>query len=111
MLASFRSMEVQTMRNLHLALAACVLFSLSSLGCSGEVVVRTAPPPEREEVVAVAPSPQHFWVRGHWAWNGGGYNWVPGHWEIRRPTAVWQPGRWRESGGGWVWVEGRWVER
>lgn len=94
----------------HLAAVACASLFLS-LGCSTEVVVRSPPPAEREEVVTAAPSPEHLWIKGNWHWSGREYVWTPGRWEIRRAGAVWQAGRWRESGGGWVWVEGRWIDR
>ena len=90
--------------------AACVLLSLSAFGCTDSVVVRSPPPAERVEVVGVAPSAEHFWVRGHWSWNGG-WTWVPGHWDVRRVGYTWIPGHWRASGGGWVWEEGRWAGR
>jgi hypothetical protein len=92
-------------------IAACAALSLSALGCHTEVVVRQPPPPERVETVAAAPSAEHFWVRGHWEWNGAEWVWRPGHWETRRHHMVWKPGYWRDTGRGWVWVEGRWVER
>ena len=94
-----------------LPIVAVVVLSLSSLGCAGEVVVRTAPPADRVEVVTAAPSPQHFWIRGHWQWNGHQHVWEPGRWEIRREGAVWQAGSWRAEGGGWAWHDGRWVNR
>ncbi len=85
--------------------------ALSVLGCATEVVVRSPPPAERVEVAATPPSPEHFWIKGNWRWDGREFLWVPGRWEIRRAAALWQAGHWRESGGGWVWVEGRWVSR
>jgi hypothetical protein len=91
-------------------IVASVLLSMTS-GCTSHVVVRTQPPPERMETVAAAPSAEHFWVRGHWQWNGGEYVWVPGHWEVRRPREVWVPGHWRAMSGGWVWEEGHWTTR
>jgi hypothetical protein len=38
-------------------------------------------PPPREEVVTVAPSPSHVWVRGYWVQQGPNWVWRPGHWE------------------------------
>lgn len=89
---------------------ACVV-SLCALGCAGTVVVHAQPPPERAEVATAAPSPQHFWVPGHWHWDGRAYQWMPGHWEARRVSHVWVRGHWRRVGGGWTWVEGRWTSR
>jgi WXXGXW repeat (2 copies) len=93
------------------SIAACVFLSLTLLGCSSEVVIRTAPPAERVEVVGVAPSAQHFWIKGHWQWTGSDWAWTPGRWELRRASAVWQGGHWVAQRGGWVWVEGRWIDR
>ena len=92
-------------------IAAGLCLSLASVGCAGEVYVRTAPPADRAEVMTAAPSAEHFWVRGHWQWNGHEYVWAGGRWEVRRGGAVYQPGHWRDSGRGWVWVEGRWADR
>ena len=39
------------------------------------------PPPVREEVMVPAPSPQHVWIQGHWAWNGR-WVWQPGSWVV-----------------------------
>jgi hypothetical protein len=58
------------------------------------------PPPVREEVMVPAPSPQHVWIQGHWAWNGR-WVWQPGYWVIPpRPYAKWVPGHWRRQPGG-----------
>jgi len=76
----------------------------------GEVVVDQTPPPDREEVVTVAPEPGFVWVGGYWGWHGGAYVWVPGGWHRPpRPGVVWQRGYWHpRPGGGHVWVRGRW---
>ncbi|APR79876.1 lipoprotein, putative [Minicystis rosea] len=92
-------------------IVASVVVSLSTTGCSSQVVVRSAPPAERQEAVAAAPSAQHFWVRGHWHWDGARYDWIAGRWETRRTHEVWVPGHWRQVSGGWVWEEGRWTTR
>ncbi len=92
--------------------AACWFLAVSLAGCAGELVVHQPPPQDREEVMSVAPSPEHFWVRGHWQWEGQQYAWVQGHWEVRRPNEVWAGGHWRSnSAGNWVWTEGRWTAR
>jgi WXXGXW repeat (2 copies) len=91
------------------SIAVCVLVSLTALGCTGEVVVRTAPPAERVEVMGVAPSAEHIWIKGHWLWDGAAYVWHPGHWELRRVGFVWQEPHWVARGSGFVFVEGRWI--
>ncbi len=96
-------------------LVSCLAVSLPLLvpGCAAEedhaVYVERDPPPERVEVVTVAPGEGHVWVRGHWQWNGAEYVWIPGHWQRRpHPTAAWREGHWKHVRHGWVWIEGGW---
>ncbi len=114
------------MKNRILSLGLVVAgFSLLATGCverrvvvreraavvsrPAEVEVVEAPPAPRVEVVAVAPSPAHFWIPGHWAWRDGAWVWLGGHWELRpRPHAVWISGEWVHRGHGHVWVGGYW---
>ena len=70
--------------------------------------VRIAPPPLRVEVRGVAPSPRHFWMDGHWRWEGGRHVWWPGRWEMQRAGSVWVNARWVNEGGEWVFQEGHW---
>jgi WXXGXW repeat (2 copies) len=83
------------------AVVACLLIAtlvLSVVGCVE--VVRTAPPPPREEMRPVAPHHEALWIEGHWARMHGQWEWVPGYWE--RPPhrgAAWVPGHWVERGG------------
>gem|GEM_PF-6751292 len=58
------------------------------------VTASAEPPPVREEVMVPAPSPQHIWIPGYWAWNGR-WVWEPGYWVILSPCsyAQWVPGR------------------
>jgi len=73
-----------------------------------EVVVATRPPPEQVEVITVAPSTNHLWIKGHWHWNGGAWVWNPGHWEVRRVGLQWYPAHYADRGGGIVYVPGHW---
>ena len=57
-------------------LVSLVAVLVSLTGCIVEqhpvhrvVVVREVPPPVRQEVLGIAPSPQHIWVHGHWEWH------------------------------------------
>jgi hypothetical protein len=71
--------------------------------------VRVAPPPLRQEVRPAAPSANHIWIDGHWAWRGGQHTWVQGVWAM--PPAVgyvWVPARWENVGGEYVFYEGHW---
>jgi hypothetical protein len=97
------------------ALSAAVL-ALAPLvgGCVDEdrvVYVRSVPPPEAAEVVAVSPSPNTFYARGHWEWDGSHYVWRPSRY-IHRPhaRAVWVEGHWQSSPRGWFWEPGHWAE-
>ncbi len=78
----------------------------------GEVTVYREPPPPRDEVVVVEarPSPQHVWIRGHWAWHGH-WEWIPGHWHrIPAGRRLWVGGVWvfQARSGSWLWVGGHW---
>ncbi len=92
---------------------------LLSLGVAGMVAcaepegygvfVETAPPPERVEVVEVAPAPDYVWVNGHWAWSGSAYTWEAGRWERPEPGHHhYHHGQWKHSKRGWYWVDGHW---
>ncbi len=71
--------------------------------------VEREPPPVRYERVPPPPSPEHYWVAGHWNWNGNAYAWVPGYYHARpRPGVVWVDGHWARHERGWYWVEGHW---
>lgn len=73
------------------------------------VYVRAAPPPERVEVVAVAPGPRYVWVRGHWRRDRADWDWVPGRWVAIAPGYNrWVAGHWARNRYGWYWVDGRW---
>lgn len=74
---------------------------------SAEVEVASDPPPERVEVVAVAPSPEHVFIRGHWRWERG-WVWEAGHWEVRRAGHEFVVGHWARRPRGWLWVPGHW---
>jgi hypothetical protein len=73
------------------------------------VRVNSAPPLPRVEAIPAAPSVEHFWVPGHWRWQGGGrFVWVAGYWERHRVGAVWIPAHWIHSGPVWEFVGGHW---
>ena len=76
-----------------------------------EVVVEApAPPPLRDEVVVIAPSPdpRWYWVPGCWEWRGR-WVWAGGHW-ARRPHnhAVWVGSHWGWHGSARIWIGGGW---
>jgi hypothetical protein len=73
-----------------------------------EVVVKAAPPVERVEIIPVAPSPAHVWIKGHWHWNGGEWVWNPGRYELGRAGFRWIPPQYVTRGGGYYFVAGHW---
>jgi hypothetical protein len=76
---------------------------------AGEIIVTQAPPEPRTEVITVAPSSEHVWVRGYWMSRNGRWVWMPGHYE-RRPRAgvAWVQGHWDRTPAGWTWRQGHW---
>ena len=64
-----------------LLLAALVAGSLggATLPASADVVVRTAPPPPRDERIPEARR-GYVWAPGHWEWRHGRYAWTNGKW-------------------------------
>jgi hypothetical protein len=75
-----------------------------------EIVIRTAPPRERVEVVPAAPGPDYFWIGGHWQWTDH-WVWVGGRYDRHphfHPGGGWEPGRWEQHDGRYTWREGHW---
>ena len=71
--------------------------------------VTVAPPPLRNEVAPVAPSPRHHWIGGYWGWRGKEHVWIGGHWAL--PPAgnyVWEPARWESAEGAYMFYDGHW---
>ncbi|MEW5984152.1 MAG: hypothetical protein AB1806_17505 [Acidobacteriota bacterium] len=90
-------------------LLAAALGGCATMGASGAVYVRTAPPPPIVEARGVAPGPGHVWIAGYHRWERNRYVWVPGHWtKPPRHSSVWVPGHWDRTSRGYVWVAGRW---
>jgi hypothetical protein len=89
---------------------ATTLAALTSVSAFAQkvVVVPTAPPPVRAEVVPRV-RPGYAWDGGHWRWAPRGYVWEPGHWRRVRPGYRWAPGHWAQSGPNWRWIDGHWV--
>ena len=73
------------------------------------VIVREAPPAQKEEVKPAPPGDGLVWIPGYWTNEGGAYVWVPGRWE--RPAAenmVWVPPYWSHGAEGYGFVPGHW---
>jgi hypothetical protein len=76
---------------------------------TGAVVVSTAPPAVRHEVVPVSPGESYVWVPGYWAYQNTRWVWVSGHYENRpQPGALWVSGHWDHTRHGWIWTPGHW---
>ena len=74
-----------------------------------DVQMETPPPPPQYEVEPMAPSAQHAWIPGYWAWQPGqGHVWVRGHHELRQVGRTWQPAHWVRWGRHWRYTPGHW---
>jgi hypothetical protein len=73
------------------------------------VVIGTAPPPPRYEVVP-APRRGYEWAPGYWNWNGRRHVWVAGHWERVRPGHHYERPEWVHANDGWHMNRGGWQE-
>jgi hypothetical protein len=96
----------------RLLIAALVAGSMGALSVpltasADVIVVRTAPPPPRHEVV---PPARHgyVWAPGYWNWNGHRYVWTKGHYVRARAGYYWSEPRWEERDGRWAFNRGAW---
>jgi len=55
-----------------------------------------------------APSRDHRWTPGNWAWNQDRYAWSPGYWARGRANWDWMPSHYVWSPRGYVYVDGYW---
>ena len=99
-------------RSLARILVVLVLAFGASVAVADSFSVRigVAPPVPRVEVMTVAPSPAHFWVGGHWQWNGHAHVWRGGHWVKARAGQVWVRDHWAHRGNEWFYYPGHWVK-
>src|SRR5580658_7439762 len=97
-----------------LALTGALLFSQGVVLAQGWAPppptyrVGIAPPPMRVEVRPMQPSPRHFWIDGHWGWDGGRHAWMPGRWEMGRDGYMWVGAHWENRDGFWHYHPGHW---
>jgi hypothetical protein len=75
-----------------------------------DIRIGTPPPALRIETPPPPPSPGHYWIPGHWRWEGGQHVWVAGHWEAARAGQVYVRAYWAKEGDAWVFHPGRWVK-
>lgn len=71
----------------------------------------TAPPAPRYERQTRSPSNRHFWVGGHWRWDGRQHVWAGGRWVERRDRYEYVPARWERRWARYEYVPGYWVRR
>ncbi len=110
-------MNRRSYRNTVLALTAVTVLSLT--GCVVEPPhqhvehvqprIVQAPPAPLVEIIPSAPSPDAYWVGGHWKWEGNRYVWNNGHWEQSRQGQVYQQSYWTQNGDAFVFHQGHWV--
>lgn len=99
-----------------LALTACHPAPIYYLveGEPKPLVVTQPPPAPRIEEPSPAPSAEHVWRDGFWAWNGDGatYGWTPGEWVLPPNTAyVYVPPTYGLIDGSWNYRPGFWCHR
>jgi hypothetical protein len=90
------------------ALISIAVFLPAQASAAGEVVVvHTAPPPLRHEVV---PPARHGyeWAPGYWNWNGHRYEWARGYWERARTGYVFHRPNYRQGDHGAEYDRGGW---
>ena len=73
------------------------------------VVVSTAPPQTRPELLSPSPGAGFAWVPGHWAWRSA-WVWVPGSWkQIPAGRRQWIAGQWLAQASQYRWQPGYWA--
>lgn len=92
-----------------IALGAATTMPLAAVAQSDySVVIRSAPPAARYEVVPAARA-GYVWAPGFWNWNGRRHEWTAGHWERSRAGYAWRPAEWRRNDRGYGLQQGGWV--
>jgi hypothetical protein len=71
------------------------------------VIVRTAPPPPRQELVP-APRRGYEWAPGYWNYSGNKHKWTAGHWERVHAGQRYQRPEWQQTSNGWRLNKGGW---
>jgi hypothetical protein len=81
------------------------------VGAQTPIYAPSAPPAPRYEVVGRPPSAGHFWVKGHWSYNGRDWVWVGGHWDVQRAGYTYVAPHWDIEHGRHRFMRGHWVRR
>jgi hypothetical protein len=90
-----------------IALSAATFAPVEAMARDTVVVVRTAPPAPRHEVVPAARR-GYEWAPGYWNWNGHRHVWVKGHWERARAGYVFHRPEWVQDEHGYRLNRGGW---
>ena len=73
----------------------------------GEVQYLPEPPATVEAgPIGTAPSANHLWIPGSWAWNQNRYVWQPGYWSAAQENWAWTPSHYQWTPRGYVSVAG-----
>jgi hypothetical protein len=99
------------MKKLLLAAMAASAFGavvLPQVASAEVVIVRTAPPAPRDEVVPAARR-GYVWTPGYWNWNGHRYVWTRGKYVRERTGYHYREPNWVENNGRWEFRRGQWA--
>lgn len=92
-----------------ISLGAATLAPLPSMAQNVSLVISTAPPAPRYEVVP-APRSGFVWANGYWNWDGHRHVWLGGHWEPVRNGLSYHHSEWVREGNGYRFRQGGWIE-
>jgi hypothetical protein len=95
------------MKKLLIAALVAGSFGSVALPAAADVVIRTAPPPPRDERIPAARH-GHVWAPGHWEYRHGRYVWTKGKWLRERHGYAYRAPTWVERDGRWVMERGGW---
>lgn len=99
----------RTSRLLVAALVGAMVCGVAAAEVAMDVRVKVAPPTVQIETPGPAPSPDAYWISGHWNWEATRHVWVPGHWVAARPGEVWARAHWTFANGEWFFHPGHWA--
>ena len=96
-------------KNVGTLAVAVGLFAMAGAGSAAvaEIEIRTAPPPDRVEMVPPA-RPGYIYERGHYHWDGRQYVWNEGQFIQERPGHKYTPYAFERRGEVWYYRPGFW---
>jgi len=102
--------HVTQIRTLAASLVLAAALACAHGGMSvGLTYTERQPPPDRVEVIGVAPGAGYVWVGGYWNWNSGRYAWRPGYWaRPPRGRSAWVAPSWEHRSGRYQFRRGYW---